>query len=340
MKKLLRKEFKDSKHFMILLCSVIVIIYSLISQLVNLNSHEIPTDYLDITLPVVVLLIVFRNFKYLRDENYVINIFGLPLSKEEIFKAKYLLSVIQIVIIVGLLFVTTIVSTIMIETISFNISYFLNGINRAVYYSAVLLKGIISVGFLNIVLMFYLKGRDLYSCILYTVMGAFVVSSFNSMFYVILENYISVNSGSIGYLLPSGIYSYSSVMINNMVFMISYDFTKIMIHLVISLIILGTLFLGISVIKRALKIEIEDIGRREYKSSYLYPILISSVIFMYSINIISYIEIFKLILSLLVLVVSFILIYLFNNKLKFKINELLIIVIILIINICTIIYFW
>ncbi len=216
----------------------------------------------------------------------------------------------------------------------------INNINKSIYYFAVLIKGIISIGFLNIVLMFYLKGRDLNSCVLYTVMGAFVVSSFNSIFYVILENYISVNSGTLGYLLPSGIYDYFSFSIENLVFKTQFDSTKLITIIVLLSAVLITLLLGVLVGKRAMEIEIEDIGRREYKSAYLYPILISSLMFTYGLNSISNVDILKLVLSLLVLVVSFVLIYLFNNKLKFKVNEIVFIVIILVIDILMIIYLW
>lgn len=157
MRKILKHEF-DAKS-VVLSCIIIAAVLLFIAlSLDGLGGYSHFTDNIDYIFPILILFIIYNNFKYLKDKDDCIAYSTIPKTKYEIFKLRYIVSLIQIgVIIISFFFISLIFQGML--TIYYYPSYFIEEIHFGFFFLSIFTKIFFLILLFNIFLFLFLKGK-------------------------------------------------------------------------------------------------------------------------------------------------------------------------------------
>lgn len=160
MRKLIDNEYNNGRIITYGIMVVVLMIFT--SLCINSYDTQITTeiDNLNYLIPAIVLIVVFRNFRYLKDPKESFSALSVPISKMDIFKIKYIVSLKQLLVII----LPTIIMAFPIFIFcngGFAINYMDTVYVSPIYYLSLLVKLLFVFILFNFFVYFFLKGKNI-----------------------------------------------------------------------------------------------------------------------------------------------------------------------------------
>lgn len=316
MKKLIISEFKLSYRFLITVISIFSILYvALCLNTMNQLPH-CETDNLDFILPVIILVVIIYNFRYLKVYNEYSSNLTLPIDSKKLFLLKYISSLLYIFIIVGALLI-----------ISFPAFFFSNkrvelafsylNFNYLFYFLSLFIKFIFIFLLFNFFLYFFIKGKSLLDGILYIVLST-IVMSLMCMFVFYVFN-VEVQYYFVSIISPFNIFYLLTLYMTESIFNCVFDIEVSKYILYIIVFMIASSITALLLINKHKRLQIEELKTINKDKVYKITLLCLSII---SIFLTSYIfSVYQITISIILLInLSFYLIY-SNFELRFQPNK-------------------
>lgn len=261
------------------LIATLSIMFGLLYAALCFNSFDNPlhneTDNMDFILPVVIVIIIFKNFKYLKNRKDCIAFMSLPTNKHTVFKVRYFVSLLQILtVFVFLLFCTLplfLVSNGGIVPLLDNGAFF----SHIFYYISLFVKLLFCFLLFNFFLYFFLKGQKVADGCCYVILSVVVMSLVNSWMFFMFEVDTDVTFFSV--LSPMNIFHWIGYIYDVPIFdLIPRDYTYIAIIYLSLFSILSIISIPLIIIKQ-IKFNLENVGKPNNDKVYKIILFILSI---------------------------------------------------------------
>lgn len=157
MKRIILNDLKRTLDFFLGILLVCTVLYIALC-LDGLGENVHLTDNLDYIIPIIVIAVIYKNFKCLKIKDESVAIANMPISRIKLFKYKYILSLIQIGIAISTLFSSTIVLQVIIDVYYFP-GFYPATFNQLFLIISLGIKIIFTFFLFNIFLYLFLKGK-------------------------------------------------------------------------------------------------------------------------------------------------------------------------------------
>ncbi len=175
----MRVIFNDLRRSIVFISFVVLISFFIyiISYLYNYYDYlKDGSNNIDIVLPIIIIGVVLKNFKYLKLKKECEMLYAVSLPKSKIFKCRYVVSLLQISIIYICLTIISFAIFLYASQTREEITEGINVLDLGMYTLSVLTKLGFSYLLFNFVLFFFLLGNKLLDSLNYLIIASFALT--------------------------------------------------------------------------------------------------------------------------------------------------------------------